>query len=177
MTTGGSTRQTTTASTCCRKETLRAGRQGALPAAHAVQGSRRAGDRRTRRHHGQFRDAPDARNRPSKCDQGPLLANIFVSALAIRAGPTKCTHRADRPGQAAFKMGSPRSTSAGRRMSSRSRSHRQDQLPRAREGAVSVDIKRADGSYPPLGSEVVLVAVDEGLLELKRTILGSCWRP
>jgi uncharacterized protein YfaS (alpha-2-macroglobulin family) len=32
---------------------------------------------------------------------------------------------------------------------------------------VSVDIKRVDGTYPPRDSEVTLVAVDEGLLELK----------
>ena len=32
---------------------------------------------------------------------------------------------------------------------------------------VTVEVKRADGSAPPRDSEIALVAVDEGLLELK----------
>jgi uncharacterized protein YfaS (alpha-2-macroglobulin family) len=95
--------------------------------------------------------------------------NIFVSALAIRgrSNQVQPTALIDL-GKPAFKMGLTEINIGWSAHELKVKVSTDKPSYRVREKAkVAVDIKRVDGSYPPPNSEVVLVAVDEGLLELK----------
>jgi uncharacterized protein YfaS (alpha-2-macroglobulin family) len=101
--------------------------------------------------------------------KGSYSPNIFVSALALRgrAGEVQPTALVDL-GKPAFKMGLAEIRVGWSAHELKVKVATDKPVYHVREKAkVSVDIKRVDGSYPPRDSEVTLVAVDEGLLELK----------
>jgi uncharacterized protein YfaS (alpha-2-macroglobulin family) len=101
--------------------------------------------------------------------KGNYSPNIFVSALALRgrAGEVQPTALVDL-GKPAFKMGLAEIKVGWSAHELKVMVVTDKPVYHVREKAkVSVDIKRVDGSYPPRDSEVTLVAVDEGLLELK----------
>lgn len=95
--------------------------------------------------------------------------NIFVSALAIRgrmneAQPTALVDL----GKPSFKMGLAEINVGWSAHELKVKVATDKPVYRVRENAkVVIDVKRADGSPPPRDSEITLVAVDEGLLELK----------
>ena len=101
--------------------------------------------------------------------KGHYSPNVFVSALAIRgrineAQPTALIDL----GKPAFKMGLAEIRVGWSAHELKVRVATDKPGYRVREKAkVSVDVRRADGSRLPRDSEVTLVAVDEGLLELK----------
>lgn len=95
--------------------------------------------------------------------------NIFVSALAIRGRANKAqpTAMVDL-GKPAFKMGLTEIKVGWAAHELKVKVSTDKPAYHVREQAkVVVDVKRKDGSAPPRDSEVVLVAVDEGLLALK----------
>ena len=101
--------------------------------------------------------------------KGHYSPNIFISALAIRgrSGGVQPTALVDL-GKPAFKMGLAEIKVGWSAHELKVKVATDKPVYHVREKAkVSVDIKRLDGSYPPRDSEVTLVAVDEGLLELK----------
>ena len=101
--------------------------------------------------------------------KGNYSPNVFVSALAVRgrineAQPTALIDL----GKPAFKMGLAEIKVGWSAHELKVRVATDKPGYRVREKAkVSVDVRRADGSRLPRDSEVTLVAVDEGLLELK----------
>lgn len=101
--------------------------------------------------------------------KGNYSPNVFVSALAIRgrineAQPTALIDL----GKPAFKMGLAEIKVGWAAHELKVKVATDKPGYRVREKAkVSVDVRRADGSRLPRDSEVTLVAVDEGLLELK----------
>ncbi len=101
--------------------------------------------------------------------KGSYSPNIFVSALALRgrAGEVQPTALVDL-GKPSFKMGLAEIKVGWSAHELKVKVATDKAVYHVREKAkVSVDIKRVDGSFPPRDSEVTLVAVDEGLLELK----------
>ncbi len=95
--------------------------------------------------------------------------NIFISALAVRGrvNDVKPTALVDL-GKPAFKMGLAEINVGWAAHELKVRVATDRQAYKVREKAkVSVDVRRLDGTLPPPGSEIALVAVDEGLLELK----------
>ncbi len=101
--------------------------------------------------------------------KGHYSPNIFVSALAIRgrSNEVQPTALIDL-GKPAFKMGLAEIKVGWAAHELKVKVATDKPVYHVREKAqVSVDVKREDGSYPPRDSEVTLVAVDEGLLELK----------
>jgi uncharacterized protein YfaS (alpha-2-macroglobulin family) len=103
---------------------------------------------------------------PIKAHYSP---NIFVSALAIRgrADSVQPTALIDL-GKPSFKMGLAEINIGWSAHELKVKVATDQASYRVREKAkVSVDVKKTDGSSPPRDSEVTLVAVDEGLLELK----------
>jgi uncharacterized protein YfaS (alpha-2-macroglobulin family) len=95
--------------------------------------------------------------------------NVFVSALAIRgrSGEVQPTALIDL-GKPAFKMGLAEIRVGWAAHELKVKVATDQPTYHVRDKAkVSVDVTRKDGSAPPRDSEVVLVAVDEGLLELK----------
>ena len=101
--------------------------------------------------------------------KGHYSPNVFVSALAIRGRTNEVQPTALIDlGKPAFKMGLAEIKVGWSAHELKVKVATDKQTYHVREKAtVSVDVKRADGSYPPRGSEIALVAVDEGLLELK----------
>jgi len=101
--------------------------------------------------------------------KGNYAPNVFVSALAIRgrvndAQPTALVDL----GKPAFKMGLAEINVGWSKHELKVKVATDKQVYRVRDKAkVSIDVRRSDGSMPPPGSEVALIAVDEGLLELK----------
>lgn len=95
--------------------------------------------------------------------------NIFVSALAIRGRANKVQPTAMIDlGKPAFKMGLAEINVGWAAHELKVKVSADKPAYHVREQAkVSVDVKRMDGSAPPRDSEIVLVAVDEGLLALK----------
>lgn len=101
--------------------------------------------------------------------KGHYSPNIFVSALVIRGRTNEVqpTALVDL-GKPAFKMGLAEIRVGWSAHELKVKVATDKPVYHVREKAkVSVDIKRVDGTYPPRDSEVTLVAVDEGLLELK----------
>jgi uncharacterized protein YfaS (alpha-2-macroglobulin family) len=101
--------------------------------------------------------------------KGHYSPNIFVSALAIRgrSGEVQPTALVDL-GKPAFKMGLAEIKVGWAAHELKVKVATDQSTYHVRDKAkVSVDVTRKDGSLPPRDSEVVLVAVDEGLLELK----------
>lgn len=95
--------------------------------------------------------------------------NVFVSALAVRGrlGDVQPTAMVDL-GKPSFKMGLAEIKVGWAAHELKVKVATDKQAYKVREKAkVSVDVRRFDGSLPPPGSEIALVAVDEGLLELK----------
>lgn len=95
--------------------------------------------------------------------------NIFVSALAIRgrANEVQPTAMVDL-GKPAFKMGLAEIKVGWLAHELKVKVASDKAVYHVREKAkVSIEVKRADGSALPRDSEITLVAVDEGLLELK----------
>jgi uncharacterized protein YfaS (alpha-2-macroglobulin family) len=95
--------------------------------------------------------------------------NIFVSALAIRGrmNEVQPTAMIDL-GKPAFKMGLAEIKVGWLAHELKVKVATDKAVYHVREKArVSVEVKRADGSSLPRNSEITLVAVDEGLLELK----------
>ncbi len=95
--------------------------------------------------------------------------NIFISALVVRGrvSDVKPTALVDL-GKPSFKMGLAEINVGWAAHELKVRVSTDKQAYKVREKAkVSVDVRRLDGSVPPAGSEIALVAVDEGLLELK----------
>ena len=95
--------------------------------------------------------------------------NIFISALAVRGrvDDVKPTALVDL-GKPSFKMGLAEINVGWAAHELKVKVQTDRQAYKVREKAkVSVDVRRFDGSLPPAGSEIALVAVDEGLLELK----------
>lgn len=101
--------------------------------------------------------------------KGNYSPNIFVSALAIRGRTNEVQPTALIDlGKPAFKMGLTEIKVGWSAHELKVKVATDKQTYHVREKAkVSVDIKRVDGSYLPHDSEVTLVAVDEGLLELR----------
>jgi len=101
--------------------------------------------------------------------KGAHAPNVFVSVLAVRGrvGDVQPTAQVDL-GKPAFRMGLTELTVGWRAFELNVDVSTDRQVYRARDKAkVSVQVRRAaDGSALPKGSEVTLVAVDEGLLEL-----------
>lgn len=103
---------------------------------------------------------------PIKANYSP---NVFISALAVRgrvAGvqPTALIDL----GKPAFKMGLAEIRVGWAAHRLKVKVNTDKTIYKVRQLAhVSVDVRRADGSLPPPGSEIALAAVDEGLLELK----------
>lgn len=101
--------------------------------------------------------------------KGSYAPNVFVSALVVRgrisgAQPTAMVDLA----KPAFKMGLAEVKVGWAAHELRVKVATDKQVYKVREkAAVSVDVRRADGALPPANSEITLVAVDEGLLELK----------
>ncbi|MDP1635179.1 MAG: MG2 domain-containing protein, partial [Gallionellaceae bacterium] len=101
--------------------------------------------------------------------KGHYSPNIFISALAIRgrSGEVQPTALIDL-GKPAFKMGLAEVKVGWAAHELKVKVATDKPTYHVREKAkVTVDVTRKDGSHPPRDSEVVLVAVDEGLLELK----------
>jgi uncharacterized protein YfaS (alpha-2-macroglobulin family) len=101
--------------------------------------------------------------------KGHYSPNIFVSALAIRgrSGEVQPTALVDL-GKPAFKMGLAEIKVGWAAHELKVKVATDRPTYHVRDKAkVSIDVTRKDGSLPPRDSEVVLVAVDEGLLELK----------
>jgi len=101
--------------------------------------------------------------------KGNYSPNIFVSALAIRGRTNEVQPTALIDlGKPAFKMGLAEIKVGWSAHELKVKVATDKPLYHVREKAkVSVDIKRVDGTYPPRDSEVTLVAVDEGLLQLR----------
>lgn len=103
---------------------------------------------------------------PMKANYSP---NVFVSALVIRGrvNDVQPTAMIDL-GKPAFKMGLGEINVGWSAHELKVKVATDKQIYHVREQArVIVDVKRYDGSVPPKNSEITLVAVDEGLLELK----------
>lgn len=101
--------------------------------------------------------------------KGHYSPNVFVSALAVRGrvNDVQPTALIDL-GKPAFKMGLAEIKVGWSAHELKVRVATDRPGYRIRDKAkVTVDVRRADGSYPPRDSEITLVAVDEGLLELK----------
>ncbi|MDO8926116.1 MAG: MG2 domain-containing protein [Sideroxyarcus sp.] len=101
--------------------------------------------------------------------KGHYSPNIFVSALAIRgrSGEVQPTALVDL-GKPAFKMGLAEIRVGWAAHELKVKVATDQPTYHVRDKAkVTVDVTRKDGTLPPRDSEVVLVAVDEGLLELK----------
>ena len=101
--------------------------------------------------------------------KGHYSPNVFVSAMAIRgrSGEVQPTALIDL-GKPAFKMGLAEIKVGWAAHELKVKVETDKPVYHVREKAkVSVDIRKKDGSLPPRDSEVTLVAVDEGLLELK----------
>lgn len=100
---------------------------------------------------------------------GSYSPNVFISALAIRgrvddAQPTALIDL----GKPSFKMGLAEINVGWSAHKLNVKVATEKSVYKVKEHAkVTVDVKRADGSIPPKDSEITLVAVDEGLLELK----------
>ncbi len=101
--------------------------------------------------------------------RGNHAPNVFVSVLAVRGrvGDVQPTALVDL-GKPAFKMGVAEIKVGWRAYELDVKVSTDRQVYRVRDKAkVAVEVKQAaNGSPPPKGSEVTLVAVDEGLLEL-----------
>ncbi|MFN8771558.1 MAG: alpha-2-macroglobulin family protein [bacterium] len=102
----------------------------------------------------------------------PVLArhapNMFVSVLAVRgrAGEVQPTATVDL-GKPAFRMGIGEIAVGWRAHELKVQVRPEREVYRVRERArVNIRVTRADGSIPPVGSEIALAAVDEALLEL-----------
>jgi len=102
----------------------------------------------------------------------PVLArhapNMFVSVLAVRgrAGEVQPTATVDL-GKPAFRMGIGEIAVGWRAHELKVEVRPEREVYRVRERArVKIRVMRADGSIPPVGSEIALAAVDEALLEL-----------
>ncbi len=101
--------------------------------------------------------------------KGHYSPNVFVSALAIRgrSGEVQPTALVDL-GKPSFKMGLAEIKVGWAAHELKVKVAADRPTYHVRDKAkVSVDVRRKDGSAPPRDSEVTLVAVDEGLLELK----------
>jgi uncharacterized protein YfaS (alpha-2-macroglobulin family) len=95
--------------------------------------------------------------------------NVFISALAVRGrvDDVKPTALVDL-GKPSFKMGLAEVNVGWGAHELKVKVATDRQTYKVREKAkVAIDVRRADGSLPPPGSEIALAAVDEGLLELK----------
>ena len=102
----------------------------------------------------------------------PVLArhapNMFVSVLAVRGrvGEVQPTATVDL-GKPAFRMGIGEIAVGWRAHELKVQVRPEREVYRVRERArVNIRVTRADGSIPPVGSEIALAAVDEALLEL-----------
>lgn len=101
--------------------------------------------------------------------KGHYSPNIFISALAIRgrSGEVQPTALVDL-GKPAFKMGLAEIKVGWAAHELKVKVATDKSTYQVRDKAkVVIDVTRLDGSTPPRNSNVVLVAVDEGLLELK----------
>lgn len=101
--------------------------------------------------------------------KGSYAPNVFISALAVRGrnNAVQATALIDL-GKPSFKMGLAEINVGWAGHELKVKVSADKTTYRVREKAtVTVDVKLADGSNPPRDSEVTLVAVDEGLLELK----------
>ncbi len=100
--------------------------------------------------------------------KGNYAPNVFVSVLAIRgriAGPAP-TAMVDLA-KPAFRMGVAEINVGWAAHELKVKVAADRTVYKVRDKAsVSVEVRRVDGSAPPKGSEIALVAVDEGLLEL-----------
>lgn len=100
--------------------------------------------------------------------KGNYAPNVFVSVLAIRgriAGPAP-TAMVDLA-KPAFRMGVAEINVGWAAHELKVKVAADRAVYKVRDKAsVSVEVRRTDGSAPPKGSEIALVAVDEGLLEL-----------
>jgi len=101
--------------------------------------------------------------------KGNYSPNIFVSALVIRGRTNEVQPTALIDlGKPAFKMGLAEIKIGWSAHELKVKVSTNALTYHTREKAkVSVDVKRVDGSFPPRDSEITLVAVDEGLLQLK----------
>lgn len=101
--------------------------------------------------------------------KGNYAPNVFVSALVVRgrirgAQPTAMVDLA----KPSFKMGLAEIKVGWAAHELKVKVTTDKPAYKVREkAAVSVDVRRTDGALPPANSEITLVAVDEGLLELK----------
>lgn len=99
---------------------------------------------------------------------GRHAPNLFVSVLAVRGrvGDVRPTATVDL-GKPAFRMGIGEIAVGWRAHELKVEVKPERTVYRVRERArVVVKVTRADGSIPPVGSEIALAAVDEALLEL-----------
>jgi hypothetical protein len=102
---------------------------------------------------------------PVSADHAP---NMFVSVLAVRGrvGDVQPTATVDL-GKPAFRMGIGEIAVGWRAHELKVEVRPEREVYRVRERArVAIRVTRADGSIPPVGSEIALAAVDEALLEL-----------
>lgn len=99
---------------------------------------------------------------------GRHAPNLFVSVLAVRGrvGEVRATSTVDL-GKPAFRMGIGEIAVGWRAHELKVDVKPERPVYRVRERArVAIRVTRADGSIPPVGSEIALAAVDEALLEL-----------
>ena len=99
---------------------------------------------------------------------GRHAPNMFVSVLAVRGrvGDVQPTATVDL-GKPAFRMGVGEIAVGWRAHELKVEVRPEREVYRVRERArVNIRVTRADGSIPPVGSEIALAAVDEALLEL-----------
>lgn len=102
---------------------------------------------------------------PIKNNFGP---NVFVSVFVVRGrtGEVQPTALVDM-GRPAFKMGIAQLKVGWKPYSFVVKVRPEREVYKVREIArVNIEVKRPDGGNPPLGTEVAIAAVDEGLLEL-----------
>src|SRR5471032_368490 len=148
------------------EKTLRAGRDGQLPGAHAVPRSDRADHGRTRRHHRHLR-APAVRQRAGVHDPGQEC--LRAQRLRLRAGGARARRQraADGAGRSRQAGLQARYRAAARRLGRQrieGAGHgRQAGLQNPRQGQR---VGEGHASRRPAGAEVALAAVDVGLLEL-----------
>lgn len=95
--------------------------------------------------------------------------NVFISALLVRGrvDSIKPTAMVDL-GKPAFKMGLTEVKVGWAAHELKVKVQTDKAVYKVRDKAkVVIDVRRADGSMPPVGSEIAIAAVDEGLLELR----------
>lgn len=103
---------------------------------------------------------------PIKSNYAP---NVFISALVVRGrvDSIKPTAMVDL-GKPAFKMGLTEVKVGWAAHELKVKVGTDKSVYKVRDKAkVVIDVRRADGSIPPAGTEIAIAAVDEGLLELR----------